>query len=186
MKIDKRLNLVVPVERDKITLWVHSAPISREVFDNYFLVLSKALTMACRAGGGIAPRIAYKCIEASAKELKVWDGVEGVNNGLLQEIRRLTNVLVPTATGWNTLPVDIALKQNLLSEDEYYDIRDYISFFILVSCLYPKKMIMETLEEMNSLWGSQTTSLTCMEYIASLPTAIEEPNIPMTISSVPG
>ena len=41
MKIDRRLNLVQPIETGSGTVYLHSVPLSREVWETYFLVLSK-------------------------------------------------------------------------------------------------------------------------------------------------
>ena len=44
MKIDKKLNLIVPVYGDDektIRCYVHSTPISRETFERYFLIIGQ-------------------------------------------------------------------------------------------------------------------------------------------------
>jgi hypothetical protein len=55
------------------------------------------------------PRVAAMILKDKAIELGVWDGPEGVERGLIQEIRRLANVFVPTDKGWETIPINEAV-----------------------------------------------------------------------------
>ena len=76
MKIDKKLNLVIPIETDDGTLYVHSMPIRREIFDTYFLVLSK--TFAAIHGEGLGeiagPRVAALILKKIAMDTGMWEG----------------------------------------------------------------------------------------------------------------
>jgi hypothetical protein len=92
MQIDEQLNLIVPVDRaNGTTVWIHASPISREVFQKYWLVLSKAFSgMYAEGLGSIAgPRIAALMLRRVAEEMEIgrgiteWNKPDGVENGLM-------------------------------------------------------------------------------------------------------
>ena len=59
MKINRALNLVIPIDSEKGQLFVHSTPISREIFEQYFLVISKTFAAIFSEGlGAIAGTVA--------------------------------------------------------------------------------------------------------------------------------
>jgi hypothetical protein len=190
MKIDKNLNLVIPVERDDgAVIYVHSTPLSREVFEKYYLVIAKTLDRIHSNGlGNISgARIANLMLKEIAKELGIWDGLDGVNNGLLQEIKRLSNVLIATDAGWKTVPLYNAIASGMFSDDDIIEIENYQVFFICVSSIHKKKEIPHFLETMHRLWDTLTTSLNSTEYAASLPILTQELAISeqTKLSSVP-
>ena len=130
MKIDKRLNLVTEVQTDEGTVFVHSMPISSEVFEKYFLVISK--TFAAIIGEGLSfvsgPRVAALMLKKIATDLGVWDGKDGVNNGLMAEIRRLSNVVMPTENGWKTYPLQDVIDKGMLDESDIAEVEGLIAF----------------------------------------------------------
>ena len=51
MRLDNKLNLITEIETDdKATIFVHSTPISRDVFEKYFLVISKTFASIISEG----------------------------------------------------------------------------------------------------------------------------------------
>jgi len=173
MRLDKKLNLVFPVETDAGTIYVHSTPISREVFERYFLVVSKAF--AAIYGEGLqliaGPRVAYLMLKKIAEDRGEWDGADGVHNGLIAEIRRLTNVVVSTDRGWRPIPYHIAVEHGQLDEQDVAEVEGMLCFFTCASAMHLRSQLTAILAGMTSLWGAQTTSLTCTEYAASLTTS---------------
>jgi len=178
MKINRKLNLVMPVDRDDgSTIWVHSTPISREVFNTYFLVVSKAFSAMYAEGlSHIAgPRVAGHLLKKVAVSMGVWDGPGGVQNGLVAEIRRLTNVLVPSERGWQSMPFQDVFDKKLIDEDDLEEVDNALAFFMVVSLVHKRRDLPTVLEAL-TLWGAQTSSLGCMEYMGSLPTSTPEDN----------
>ncbi|HEY0181259.1 MAG TPA: hypothetical protein VGC09_00490 [Rhodopila sp.] len=175
MLIDRKLNLVVPIEREHGTIYVHSTPIGREVFDSYFIILGMAHSQIFKRGmdfvGG--PRLAAKMIEHVARQERAWEGPTGVENGLMAEIKRLTNVLMPSpqGSGWTMLPLDVVATMDVLTEDEYAETLGVICFFTLVSAMTLKKQRPSFLSMMTGFCQVQTTSLDCSEFVNSLPTS---------------
>jgi hypothetical protein len=179
MKIDRKLNLVVPVERAPgETVYVHSMPLGREVFERYFLVISKAFAAIYNEGLGFVagPRVAAMLVRRVAEDMKVWEGPEGVQAGLVAEWRRLSNVLAPTAKGWDTIPLDQAIAQAFLDEDDASEVENAIAFFCLASAMHKRMELRAVLDGASKLWGAHVTSLNSTEYPASLPTSTAAEN----------
>lgn len=176
MEINRRLNLVVPVERDDGSkVYVHSTPISQEVYERYFLEMSKAFALIHGEGLSIVagPRVAALMLKRVAQDMKTWDGDAGVGKGLMAEIRRLSNVAVPTATGWEVVPLQVALDRNFFDAADVAEVEGYICFFILTSAINKRRQIPGLLAGLNGLWGTQTTLLNSTEYASSLRTLTE-------------
>jgi hypothetical protein len=177
MQIDRKLNLVIPVERDSgETIYVHSMPLGREVFERYFLVISKAFATIYSEGLGFVagPRVAAMLIRRVAEELKAWDGPEGVQVGLVAEMRRLSNVLAPGARGWETIPLQEAVDKGFINADDASEVENAIAFFTVASCMHRRAELRDVLEGSSKLWGAHITSLGCTEYSASLPTSTKD------------
>jgi hypothetical protein len=181
MKIDKRLNLVVPIQDDGATLYVHSMPIGREVFERYWPVISRTLNYAVGTAGGTAPRIASLALKDVAEEMGLWEDKKGpdgtvtkpgVKSGLLNEIRRLTNVVVyQDGAGWQTVPLDVAVQQGKFDADEQREVESAIVFFTLVSWGMAKADLKSIGETGFGIANAQASSLNCTEWASSLPTS---------------
>lgn len=178
MVIDRNLRLVVSVEREKSTIYCYSVPISREVFANYCMVLGKAFSLILSQGLNVAtgPGMATLLLKRIAHEDGLWEGPEGVANGLLNEIRRLTTVIVPGKSGWETMLLQEAVDKKFFDEDELYEVMNAIVFFTCAWHILRKTSpgpLSGTLDAMRQLWVASTTSLSLMDYINSLPTLTE-------------
>jgi len=170
MKINKALNLVIPIESDDGgTIYVHSTSISRAVFEQFFVVISKAFSQIYNEGLGVTagPRIAAMMVRKVAEDMGVKDDVE---KGLINEMKRLTNVVAPGEHGWETLPLDEAVRTGRISADEMSEVENALAFFSLASAMHRKAEKEAILRGAVSLWGGQITSLNSTEWLASLPT----------------
>ncbi len=189
MQINRNLNLVIPVERGEPgddgyeLLYVHSAPIDYELFQRYYLVLSKTFATIGQQGLGVigAPRIAANLLEDVARTtyrapgVSWWEGDDGVERGLLGEIARLSNLLSPSDKGWQTVMFDVARspqadKPPLLSKEEAGDVLNQATFFTVTWHASPRVSRINSVESAARLYAAQTTSLNCMEYARSLTT----------------
>lgn len=189
MKIDRRLNLVIPVDIENGTVYVHSTPIRQEVFDAYFMEIAKTFSAIYGEGLGMlaGPRVAANVLKKVATELNRWDGPAGVERGLMAEIRRLSNVIAPSGNGWAPLPFDQAVKQGLLDAADVAEVENAIVFFTVVSFMHRRAEVREILEGAAQLWGAQVESSSVTEFTASLPISTPPENSGATIqpSSVP-
>lgn len=176
MNIDRKLNLVLPVERETGAIYVHSTPISKAVFETYFEVISK--TFASIYGGGHAvqagPRIAAMMLKKVATDMGIWGGQAGVENGLMNEIRRLSNVIAIGDRGWETMPLDDAIARDVLGEDDLSEVENAIVFFIVASSMHKKTDLPAVLGGMGVLWDALTTSSNSTEYANSLKTSTRD------------
>ena len=187
MEIDRKLNLVLTVERaDGSIVHVHSTPIRQAVFAQYYKVLAKTFAQIYSGGYGVtaAPRIAAMLLKDVAAEE---GGRAGVQEGLINEIRRVTNVVVLGERGWETLPLDDALKRDLLDEDDASEVENAVVFFIVASVMHKRAELRAVLDVVRGIWGGQLVSSTCTEYAASLPTstAAASTGATATPSSIP-
>ena len=172
MRIDKKLNLVIPVERDDgTTAYVHAIPVSAEVFDKFFLEISRTFAGIIATGlGEIAgPRVAAKVLRKTSQDLGTWREVE---SGLVADMRRTSSVLVPKGTGgWDFITLQEALDRDLFSAEDVSEVENAITFFTVYSAIQRRRDLAETLDGLAGLWGAQITSLSATEYAASLRTS---------------
>lgn len=183
MKIDRKLNLVLPLERDDgTTLYVFSMPVSLAVFERYYLVIAKVFSRLYSEDvtflGG--PRVCALLLKEIAQHTpgpdgtgNRWDGPEGVENGLLNEIRRMTNVIAMGEDGWQTVPYADALKRSLMSPEEASEVDGYLCFFTFNSLMQKRSMGRTMSMAAASLWEWQVTSSSISDYLVSLTTSTE-------------
>jgi hypothetical protein len=179
MIINRSLNITLPVQRsDGATIHVHSTPISREVFKQYYMPIAKAFSRIYEEGVSrtSAARVAAMMLEQVAKEMHVWEGPAGVERGLMAEMRRLTNVLVPTGSGWDMLPLHDAVAKDFLDEDDVSEVENCLVFFTVMYSMHKKVEREPILNSVLPLWDAQTTSLSCTEFVNSLPTSTAAAN----------
>lgn len=194
MRIDRKLNLVFPVDTAIGTVFVHSTPISREVFEQHYLVLGKTFTTLLTNGLSLVqgPNLALLLLRDVAKGTVVpghggsaWDEVE---RGLLPEMRRLTNVMVPNSSGYRTVPFDVATRDGTIDADDAASVESMITFFTVASwgMRGQSKTEIESFHDgMRLLWTAQITSSSCTEYAASLTTSTPEESTQTIRSSQP-
>jgi hypothetical protein len=183
MHIDETLNLVIPVDRDDgTTVYVHAAPIGREVYKRYWLPLSKAMALILGEGLHLmGPRIAADALQKVSEDLHMWTGPMGVERGLMPEIRRLANVIAPGSgnghgRGWQMIPFDDALKMELIDHEDADQIEGALCFFTLAWRLNLRKERKGLIDGLVQLWGASTSPLSCSAFVDSLPTSTEIAN----------
>lgn len=177
MRLNEKLNFVIPVpdSNDKISAYVHSTPLSREAFEESFVLISKTFSAIHGEGlGSIAgPRVASLILKQIAKMEKNEDGALM----LMNEIRRLTNVLVPGPHGWQTIPFQDAIDGKIIDPDDLSEVENAIVFFIVYSAMHRRQTLKDLLMGAARMWGAQVSSLTPMGFSGSLPTSTETANI---------
>ncbi|MEB0968332.1 hypothetical protein VC899_24620 [Citrobacter braakii] len=170
MKISRNLNLIIPVQTEKGKAWIHATPISKEVFKEHFFILSKTFSAIFSEGLGVVagPRIAFLMLERISRDSNAWEGDKGVRNTLVNEIVRLANLVYPVeGKGYETIPLDIALERGIVELDE---VAGELVFFTCVSSINSPNQAKGTMDVVNGIWGTQCSSLSLTDWIASLPT----------------
>jgi hypothetical protein len=173
VKLNRKLNLVMTVDSGDGPIHVHSVPISREVFEDNFLVISRAFTAVYTNGLGpvTGPRVAALLLKQEAETLGVWPRTQ---QSLMAEIYRLTNVIAPGPSGWETMPFDVAKKRDILDDDTAAEVENCIVYFTCASSIHLKAELTVATEGLSTLWGAQTISLNVTEYMNSLRTLTQE------------
>jgi hypothetical protein len=174
MKLDRKLNLVWLLEREEGVVHVHSTPISKAIWDRYYKVISRTYIDMLENGGlwmaQMGVRVARMSLEDTAKTMGVWEGKDGVQQGLMNEITRLTNVIVPLEGSWDSVPMQEAIDKGFFEEDERSEVENAICFFTVCYASMPKNRAQEMLEMISDLFGAVLTSSNATEYQSSLPT----------------
>lgn len=174
MKIAKDLNLVVPVDSAEGEVYFHSTPILRETFQRYHFVICKAFSRLIENGLQLTgAKIAAMTLEEVAVELGKWEGDAGVKAGLMEEIARLTSAIVLTESGWQSLPVEVAIKRGLVEDEDWQEAKQRIVFFTLICAMTRAGVRNDLLEIMADSWQTQTVSSNSTEFAASLPILTE-------------
>lgn len=173
MRIDKRLNLVIPIEDETGTIYIHATPLSHVAFERYYKVLARAFTVIVSNYSVVAgPRVALMTLREVASEVGMKDEVE---TGLIPEIRRSTNMLVPAdGGGFETVMFQTALDRKMLSEEDVSEVENALVFFTVYSAMLKRTQRVELLDGAAKMWGASITSLSVTEYGASLKTSIEK------------
>jgi hypothetical protein len=182
--LNRKLNLVLSVETEKGKIHVHSSPIGREVFEDNFLVISRAFTAVYTNGLGpvTGPRVAALLLRQEARTLGVW---ERTQQSLMAEIYRLTNVIASGDKGLETMPFDVAKKRGILTDDEAAEVENCIVYFICASSIHLREEMAVAMQGLSTLWNAQTTLSNVTEYMRSLPISTVEENIgekPMAVN----
>lgn len=175
MRIDEQLFFVIPIDgADGQTRYVHAEPIGRLVFDANFLLLSKAFAAIHTEGlGAVAgPRVAALLLRQIGRQV----GDPNPADSLLAEIRRLANVVAPTAAGWETLPFEDAVARKVIDNEDAEEVLNSLAFFTVAWHGYPRRTRREMVDGASQLWGAQLSSQKCMDLIASLKTSTDVGN----------
>src|SRR4029077_4018571 len=157
---------------DGTSVYVHSAPISKEVYEaNFRLITRTAVSMY---SDGLAPgacaRIAALAMRATAKEMDEGSGdtYRRSAESLMQEIWRLTNVLMPGLRGWETVPFHEVMQNNSLDDEQVSEVQNILAFFTVISWFH-RGSERQDIYRMLKTYGAQTVSSNVTEFSASLP-----------------
>lgn len=193
MRVDRNLNLVLTVDLESGGVaYVHSVPISRDVFETYFMTISRVYAAMTEEGGQwmmrMGPRNAALMLKRVAIDGDAWDGPHGVENGLLNEITRLSNVVMPVDRGgWDQMPLADAKRLGVLTDDDMFEVMNAIVFFTVCWSSMKRAEAVENLTLMAKLFGAQVTSSNVTEWQTSLLISTTEENTGETeaLSSIP-
>jgi hypothetical protein len=183
LSLNNKLHLVVPIydndDGDKITGYVHSTPISRETFEAHFMLVSRTFSAIFEGGGAMGPRVATLMLQKIAESSN--DPTEAM--ALMNEIRRLTNVVARGPNGWESTPFQDAVDHKTLSDDDIAEVSNAIVYFMLASAILRKRERKVLTESVTTL-GAQTSFSNFTAFVASLGTSIDDapitPKIPVS------
>ena len=178
MRIDKALNLIIPIERDDgVILFAHSTPIDEGTFVAYHRAISMTYAQLTADGligsGGVRnPDLMLRdvCTRAGLWDDDPQTKTIGVERGLLGEIRRLTNVFAPTGDKWEMVPLSDCERSDILSPREVREVEAAAVFFTCASRNFPRQNLREFLQMCSGRIGAHVTFSSCTDLQRSLPT----------------
>lgn len=178
MKLDQRLNLVIPIEQGGRTYHVHCTPISMEMFDAHFRLIARTNTEIFGGGYGAlsGPRIAAKLMREASINLEtiampgrpVQAGRGDGFNAIMTEIRRLTMVI--GAPGGPILLED-AVGKGVVDALDRDILENALVFFTVVSVMEDPRESARMMDVACSLWSGQMTSSNSTAFADSLRTS---------------
>jgi hypothetical protein len=194
MQITDSLNLALPFG-DGLT--AYHVPISRNVYEMHYGIINATKAALSRKGihyqMGSGPRIANLVLkdegmkDAAERESLDPQGkpIDERAPALLAEIKRLTTVLVPGASGYENMPVDAAISQGKIDAEDWSELEAALVFFTCHVMPARKVNRVSIATATASVLGGLTTSSAPMELAASLPTLTKAESTPKPVSSLP-
>ncbi|EPG9734355.1 hypothetical protein KE027_000722 [Citrobacter freundii] len=178
MKIDKKLNLVCSISRDDGSLiYVHTSPFPYEVVEEHCLMLGSLFTSFIAQIGGLgAARVAAMMLRKKIKKEQELTGQDGPN--IVDEIQRQTTVIFNDNGQWKSVPLDSAMKQGIISTDEFREVEGEIVFFMVSSAIQKPELIKPTVGSVIGMFGGQLTLSTATEWRGSLLTSKTDTDTP--------
>lgn len=176
VRIDDKLNLVIPVERSNgLTYWVHSTPISAEIFADFYVPIGQVFNKIYTGGIGMVagPRVAYFALRDICMQSNTWEGPNGVENTLCNEVWRLTNVLMPGERGWNMMTLSDVMRREMISPREIQEVKNNLIFFTVNFCMHTQAVMRIIMDVSQQTLGARVTPLTCTEFKNSSAISIE-------------
>lgn len=193
VKIDKKLNLVTNITReDRSIVYLHVTPFPYEVVEEHCLLLGNLFTNFISQVGGLgAARVAAMMLRKKLKreqELNADNGQHGPN--IVDEIQRLTSVVWNDGGIWKTTSFDAAMKQGIISPDEYREVEGEVVFFMVSSAIQKANLIAPTVGSVIGMFGGQLVSLSVTAFRDSLQTSnphtdTQTPNAQPETSHIP-
>lgn len=174
MKIDKKLNLVTNITRDDGSIvYLHVTPFPYEVVEEHCLLLGNLFTNFISQVGGLgAARVAAMMLRKKLKreqELNADNGQDGPT--IVDEIQRLTTVIWNDGGAWKTTSFDAAMKQGIISPDEYREVEGEVVFFMVSSAIQKAQLIAPTVGSVIGMYGGRLESLSVTAFRDSLQTS---------------
>lgn len=177
LKITRDLRITFSVDSAKHgRVHVYSLPLARSIFETFVLELGETYSKVFGAYDPkhvamTAPQMAFPALRAIAKRMGTWDGPDGLEVGLVNELVRLTTVAHSGPGGWTQIPLQLSLTREILDEDAYAEVLSSLCFFFLALRVGPDVLMSDTLGMAGAARGWQYTSSDFTAWLASLPTS---------------
>lgn len=180
VKIDKKLNLVTNITReDGSIVYLHVTPFPYEVVEEHCLLLGNLFTNFISQVGGLgAARVAAMMLRKKLKrEQELMDEANQQAQQaqqaptIVDEIQRLTSVVWNDGGTWKTASFEIAMKQGIISPDEYREVEGEVVFFMVTSAIQKAHLIAPTVGSVIGMFGGQLVSLNVTAFRDSLQTS---------------
>lgn len=180
VKIDKKLNLVTNITReDGSIVYLHVTPFPYEVVEEHCLLLGNLFTNFISQVGGLgAARVAAMMLRKKLQreqELREEANQQAQQAQLaptiVDEIQRLTSVVWNDGGNWKTASFEVAMKQGIISPDEYREVEGEVVFFMVSSAIQKAHLIAPTVGSVIGMFGGQLVSSSVTAFRDSLQTS---------------
>ncbi|EFK2028477.1 hypothetical protein A8630_002420 [Escherichia coli] len=180
MKIDKKLNLVTNITReDGSIVYLHVTPFPYEVVEEHCLLLGNLFTNFISQVGGLgAARVAAMMLRKKLQreqELREEANQQAQQAQqaptIVDEIQRLTSVVWNDGGNWKTASFEVAMKQGIISPDEYREVEGEVVFFMVSSAIQKAHLIAPTVGSVIGMFGGQLVSSSVTAFRDSLQTS---------------
>lgn len=199
VKIDKKLNLVTNITReDGSIVYLHVTPFPYEVVEEHCLLLGNLFTNFISQVGGLgAARVSAMMLRKKLqREQELRDEASQLDKQaqqaptIVDEIQRLTSVVWNDGGTWKTTSFDAAMKQGIISPDEYREVEGEVVFFMVSSAIQKAHLIAPTVGSVIGMFGGQLVSLNVTAFRDSLrtsnpPTDTQTPSAQPETSHIP-
>lgn len=169
VRIDKKLNLVSNITRDDgSVVYLHVTPLPYEVVEEHCLLLGNLFTNFISQVGGLgAARVAAMMLR---KKIRKEQELSGDSSGpnVVDEIQRMTSVIWNDKGTWKSTGLDSALKQEIISPDEYREVEGEVVFFMVSSAIQKADLIAPTVGAVIGMYGGQLESSSATAFRDSL------------------
>ncbi len=180
VKIDKKLNLVTNITReDGSIVYLHVTPFPYEVVEEHCLLLGNLFTNFISQVGGLgSARVAAMMLRKKLKrEQELMDEANQQAQqaqqapNIVDEIQRLTSVVWNDGGAWKTASFEVAMKQGIISPDEYREVEGEVVFFMVTSAIQKAHLIAPTVGSVIGMFGGQLVSSSVTAFRDSLQTS---------------
>ncbi len=180
VKIDKKLNLVTNITReDGSIVYLHVTPFPYEVVEEHCLLLGNLFTNFISQVGGLgAARVAAMMLRKKLQreqELREEANQQAQQAQqaptIVDEIQRLTSVVWNDGGTWKTTSFEVAMKQGIISPDEYREVEGEVVFFMVSSAIQKAHLIAPTVGSVIGMFGGQLVSSSVTAFRDSLLTS---------------
>lgn len=198
MKINDNLDIILDLrtnEEGKSTLRLFHTPISRDVFELNYRLLSSVFSEIWGQGSfhamSAGPRIASMVLrdvckrqaDASSEE---YDSQNNAAISFLNELKRLSMILAPGSSGWEKIPVQSAISRGIIDPEEWQEAESSLVFFTSAFHLARRSERESRTKILLGLLKGQFASSDSTEPTASLPISTEAGTIGKeTLYSIP-
>ena len=181
MKINENLDIVLDIRQNedgKPTLRVFHVPISRDVFELNYRILSATFSEVWAPGSfhamSVGPRISSMVLKDVARRQseasdETPDDRTNPAASFLSEIKRLSMILCPTPSGWEKIPVQSAISKGIIDEEEWQEVESVLVFFTCAFHLAKRSERESRMKILLGLLKGQPASSLSMESTDSLP-----------------
>jgi hypothetical protein len=197
MNLTSDLRLAFPVrwnDAGEPAIYAYHTPISREVFEANWRIISA--TAAILLKPGVSPNI-VSVATLALKEAGRSDALEsgftdeidfeagGTAVPLLAELKRLTLILSPSATGYEMLPVDVAIDRKVIDADDWKEADDALIFFTCGWSITTRQRRQKSATTLALAIMGSITSSSPMDFVASLATSTPAETSSPVVTEVP-